>query len=204
MTTRTANIRRTIQIVSILLFIKSKEMPGKTMRRGGLFGLFKTTYAPDQTSVFTSSVGTKFGYSVPDKKGQYWPIYSKDGKSWSKLTDPNLPGYREFRQWYKSKDWNSLTQEQKDQKANEYVQARMLHWKQQGTDLTPEQQKRVYDEFMNSNGKPNMLTSLGGRSRRNRRRTLRRKAKKGGYEGQQLAIPSSAFKNAAPVSSDTI
>lgn len=39
-------------------------------------------------------------------------------------------------------------------------------------------------------------------SRKNRRRTLRRKAKKGGYEGQQLAIPSSAFKNAAPVNSD--
>lgn len=37
-------------------------------------------------------------------------------------------------------------------------------------------------------------------SRKHRRRTLRRKAKKGG--GQQLAIPSAAFKNAAPVNSD--
>lgn len=182
--------------------MKSKEMPRKTFRRGGLFGLF-TTYTPDQTSVFTSSVGTKFAYSVPDKKGQYWPIYSKDGKKWSKLTDPNLPGYRDFRQWYKSKDWNSMTEEQKDQKAKEYVTQRMLHWKQQGTDLTPEQQKRAYDEFMNSNGKPNMLTALGGKSRRSRRRTLRRKhVKKGGSDRQQLAIPSSAFKNAATVNSD--
>jgi hypothetical protein len=41
-------------------------------------------------------------------------------------------------------------------------------------------------------------------SKRHRRRTLRRKSKKGGSEGQTIAIPSSAFKVAAPVNSTDI
>lgn len=38
--------------------------------------------------------------------------------------------------------------------------------------------------------------------RKNRRRTIRRKTKKGGYEGQQLAIHSAGFKISSPTNSD--
>ena len=38
--------------------------------------------------------------------------------------------------------------------------------------------------------------------KRNRRRTLRRKTRKGGSNSQALIPPNSAFKNAAPVNSD--
>lgn len=39
-------------------------------------------------------------------------------------------------------------------------------------------------------------------SRRQRRRTLRRKTHTGGLNSQLLSPPTSAFKNAAPVNSD--
>jgi hypothetical protein len=39
-------------------------------------------------------------------------------------------------------------------------------------------------------------------SKRNRRRTLRRKTRKGGSDSQSLIPPTSAFKYAAPVNSD--
>jgi hypothetical protein len=39
-------------------------------------------------------------------------------------------------------------------------------------------------------------------SKRNRRRTIRRKTRKGGSNSQALIPPTSAFKNAAPVNSD--
>jgi len=41
-------------------------------------------------------------------------------------------------------------------------------------------------------------------SKRNRRRTLRRKSKKGGSDGQTIAIPSAGFKISAPVNSTDI
>ena len=40
--------------------------------------------------------------------------------------------------------------------------------------------------------------------KRNRRRTLRRKNRKGGSNSQALIPPTSAFKNAAPVNSDNV
>ena len=42
------------------------------------------------------------------------------------------------------------------------------------------------------------------RSKRQRRRTLRRKTRKGGSDSQALIPPTSAFKNAAPVNSDNV
>jgi hypothetical protein len=42
------------------------------------------------------------------------------------------------------------------------------------------------------------------KQRRHRRRTLRRKAKRGGADSQSLTIPTPAFKVAAPVNSTDI
>jgi len=41
-------------------------------------------------------------------------------------------------------------------------------------------------------------------SKRQRRRTLRRKTRKGGSKSQPLIPPNSAFKSAAPVNSDNM
>lgn len=58
-------------------------MPRKTVRRGGLFGMFKT-YKPDPESpIFTAPNGSKYTWSVTDSNGMSPVIMSKDGKTWS-------------------------------------------------------------------------------------------------------------------------
>jgi len=49
-----------------------------------------------------------------------------------------------------------------------------------------------------------MSTKTRKQTKRQRRRTLRRKTRKGGLDSQAIIPSSSAFKNAAPLNSDNV